>query len=364
MELTCPQILEVTLRDGSYVIDFKFTASDTAFLCQELERAGFTMIEIGHGVGLGAYRQPRWRAPESDEGHMRAASQTLKSARWGMFCIPGIARLEDVDLAAQYGMHFIRVGTNVTEVEASRPFIERARNHGMQVCANFMKSYAMDARSFGRQAKLSHSYGADVLYVVDSAGGMLTAEMERYFDAVRENCDIAIGFHGHDNLRLSVPNSLRAVELGATLIDTSLQGLGRSAGNTPTEVFLAVLERSGRATGFDLLQVMDLGERHIKPLLVDKGLQSLDIVTGLAQFHSSYMDVIVEFSGRHGLDPRLLIREVSDADKIDAPRELVERVALRLVQSGQVAPPQGVFASQFHLHQYVGGEQSFSGSLP
>ena len=49
-----PTILEVTLRDGSYAIDFKFTASDTELISRALENVGFEMIEIGHGVGLGA----------------------------------------------------------------------------------------------------------------------------------------------------------------------------------------------------------------------------------------------------------------------------------------------------------------------
>jgi len=99
------------------VIDFQFTASDTALICGPLERAGFEMIEIGHGIRIGSSRAGKGQAAETDEAYLRAAAETLKTARWGMFCIPGIAQLEDIDMAAEYGMSFIRIGTNATEVE-------------------------------------------------------------------------------------------------------------------------------------------------------------------------------------------------------------------------------------------------------
>ena len=51
-----PEILEVTLRDGSYLIDFQFTAEDTFVISSALESVGFRWIEVGHGVGLGAAR--------------------------------------------------------------------------------------------------------------------------------------------------------------------------------------------------------------------------------------------------------------------------------------------------------------------
>src|SRR5205823_1479586 len=99
-EMRSPRILETTLRDGSYAIDFQFTARDTELICRELERAGFDLIEVGHGIGLGADEAGKGDAAESDESYMRAAASALERARWGMFCIPGIATLRHLDLAA------------------------------------------------------------------------------------------------------------------------------------------------------------------------------------------------------------------------------------------------------------------------
>lgn len=349
-------ILEVTLRDGSYVIDFQFTSRDTEIISGELERLGFRMIEVGHGIGLGASRAGKGKAAATDEAYLKAAAETLKLAKWGMFCIPGIARLEDIDLAAQYGMSFIRIGTNVTQMEESEPFIARAKKYGMFVSANFMKSYAMDAKNFAKKAKLTQKYGSDVLCIVDSAGGMFSWELEQYFHCVKEECDIALGFHGHNNLELAVANSIRAVQLGASVIDTSLQGMGRSGGNTPTEIFLLVLERLGISSGINPLKVMDMGGKYIKPLIQRHGYDSIDIVSGYAQFHSSYMETIREFSSQYGVDPRRLIMAVCEVDKVNAPPDLVERIAHQLSKEREE-----VFTARFRWDRYHGAEQNEEG---
>jgi 4-hydroxy-2-oxovalerate aldolase len=347
-----PRLLDTTLRDGSYVINFQFTARDTAIIARELEHAGFELIEIGHGVGLGASERGHGKAAETDAAYLEAAAGAIKQAMWGMFCIPGVAKLEDVDLAASFGMRFLRVGTDVADVADSAPFIERAKQHGMFVCANYMKSYVVDPAEFARKAKMSEKFGADVVYVVDSAGGMLTRDMEAYFRAVQDACNVAIGFHGHDNLGLGVANAIRAVELGAEIIDASLQGMGRSAGNTPTELFIVVMERLGVPLGFDPLRVMDIGEKYIKPLVQRQGLNSLDVVAGFAQFHSSYMGVIREFSSKFGVDPRKLIIALCERDRVNAPRAIVEELARALSEEGDDA-----FSARFHLERYYGAEQ-------
>jgi 4-hydroxy 2-oxovalerate aldolase len=350
--MTIPKILEVTLRDGSYAINFQFTAHDTAVLGKELEDVGFDLIEIGHGIGLGASECGKGQAAETDEDYLKAAAGTFKKAKFGMFCIPGIAKLEHIDMAAEYGMGFIRIGTNVTEVKTSEQFIARAKKHGMFVSANFMKSYAMGPKEFAQKAILTQKYGSDVLCIVDSAGGMLNSELEAYFKAVQESCDIPLAFHGHNNIGLAVAHALRAVELGAVIVDSSLQGMGRSAGNTPTELLLVGLRRMGYDLGIEPLKVMDIGEKFILPMIKKLGYSSLDIVAGYAQFHSSYMSIIRHYSSKYRIDPRELIIKLCIADKVNAPEELVEKIAKEIKETSK-----DFFTSRFGLADYFGNEQ-------
>lgn len=346
------KVLDTTLRDGSYAINFQFTARDTAVIGGALDKAGVELIEIGHGVGMRASELGLGQAAETDEAYLKAAADSIKKAKFGMFCIPGIATLEDIDRAADYKMGFIRIGTNVSEVGKSEKFIARAKKHGMYVSSNFMKSYTMEPKKFAEQAKLSQQYGTDLLCVVDSAGGMLQGELEQYFRAVQAVCDVPLGFHGHDNLGLAVSNSLRAVELGASVVDSSLQGMGRSAGNAATENLVAALKRSGHDSGVDLLKLLDIGEKYIKPLIRRRGLGSLDVIAGYALFHSSYMGLIRKFSSKYRVDPRKLIIEVCAVDLVNPSAELVENVAKKLPPE-----PDEVYTAKYDFDEYFGEEQ-------
>lgn len=345
-------ILDTTLRDGSYAANFQFTAQDTAVIARALEDVGVTLVEIGHGVGLRASQKGFGKAAATDREYLAAAADVLTRAKFGMFCIPGVGELEDVDMAADLGAGFIRIGTNVTEVRASEPFIERAKKRGLFVSANFMKSYTLPPAEFAQLAKVTQGYGSDILCVVDSAGGMLAADVHSYFQAVRGVCDIDLGFHGHNNLGLAVAHSLLAVELGAVVVDSSLQGLGRSSGNAATELLAAALDRMGVDTGIDLLGVMDVGEQLVKSLVLTRGLSSLDMVMGYAQFHSSYMGVIRKYACKEGVDPRRVIIDLCKQDKVNAPEALVACIAASIGE--KTSEP---LTSRFNFTAYHGNEQ-------
>jgi 4-hydroxy-2-oxovalerate aldolase len=327
-----PDILEVTLRDGSYVIDFQFTGEDTATLVTALEAAGFRWIEVGHGLGLNASNKGKRRAAATDEAYLDAAARAAKSARWGMFFIPGIGREEDLRLAAQYRMPFVRIGTNINEYEQARPYIELAKELGMIVSYNAMKSYAIAPQEFGAIAAQIRAWGADIVYVVDSAGTMYPDDVSAYFKAIQDESDVPIGFHGHDNLSLAVANTMQAVDHGAVLVDSSLRGMGRSAGNAITEALLAVLKRRGRFADIDLKTVMDIGTGLVEPLVPGRGLDTMAITAGYAGFHSSFTTRVQSYARKYDLDVRDLIVRLCEENRLDAPADLLERLSQALAK--------------------------------
>jgi 4-hydroxy 2-oxovalerate aldolase/long-chain acyl-CoA synthetase len=324
------QILECTLRDGSYVIDFQFTPKDTAVIAAALENAGFDLIEVGHGVGMNASNVGKGVAAATDEQYMQAAANTLKRAQWGMFFIPGIGRHEDLELAATYKMDFVRIGTNASEVSQSKKYVEHAKKLGMFVSANLMKSYVLPPHELAKQAKQSQEFGVDLVVLVDSAGAMLPDDVRIYIETLRNVLTVPIGLHCHDNLGLGIANALTAIDCGAQRIDSTLQGMGRGGGNPVTEVLLAVLKKKGIDLNIDINRVMDISERLIKPLLQDKGWDSINITSGYAGFHSSFLQTILKYADLYDVDPRDLIVDVCKVDQVDAPDELVENLAQQL----------------------------------
>lgn len=327
---TVPDILEVTLRDGSYLIDFQFTAEDTATIASGLETVGFRWIEIGHGLGLNASKAGKGLAAATDEEYLEAAAQALKHAKWGMFFIPGIGREEDLRLAARYGMSFVRIGTNVTETAQAEPYIALAKELGLTVSYNAMKSYAVNPYEFGKIVARVHGWGTDIACLVDSAGSMDPDSVAAYLRAARAESASSLGYHGHDNLSLAMANTLRAIEEGAVLVDSSLQGMGRSAGNAVTEVLVAILQRRGLVPHIDLKAAMDVGQGLIQPLLGKRGVDPMAITGGLAKFHSSFTHKVQGYARKHNIDVRDLIVRLCEEDQVSAPDDLLERLSHEL----------------------------------
>jgi 4-hydroxy-2-oxovalerate aldolase len=345
------KILDTTLRDGSYAVNFSFTSADTSVICKNLENAGFEYIEIGHGSGLNASSLEYGKTVQTDEEYMIAAEESVTKSKYGMFCIPGIARLEDLDLARKHNMGFIRIGTDVTKVEKSEDFIKKAKKNGMFVAANYMKSYALPPEKFAEKVKLSEKFGADIVYIVDSAGGMFSENVVEYFKAIRKISNIPIGFHGHDNLGLAVSNSLTAAEIGIEFIDSSLQGLGRSSGNACTEMLILALKKKGFKTGIDFHKVLDIGQMYVQPLINAKGKMSLDMISGYADFHSSYMHHIIKYSTKYNVSPINLIIEYSKINKVEMNIVELEKIAQKLKSEGNI------YTAKYRFNRYIGREQ-------
>jgi len=174
------EILECTLRDGSYAVDFKFTENDTALLAGVLGRLGFRWIEVGHGVGLGAMKAGKGAMPCSDERLIEAAKRAAPDAQIGYFFIPGIGTADQLKSARDAGLDFVRIGYNAPEIEGAYPYLTLARQLGLKPYLNFMKTYGISPVTFGQKAGEGAAAGAEGIYCVDSAGSMFPEDVRRY----------------------------------------------------------------------------------------------------------------------------------------------------------------------------------------
>ena len=328
------KILDTTLRDGSYVVDFQFSQQDTYNISKALESFGIDYIEVGHGLGLGAYRINKYKSLCNDEEYIDAIKERRSDTKYGVFFIPGIGNYEDIDLAVEKNIDFIRIGTNINETEKSYDFIKYAKSKGLEVFANFMKSYAVSPKEFAQKVKNAWENGADCVYLVDSAGGMLPNDVKNYILEAKSICDCKIGFHGHNNLTLAIANSLTAIESGATIVDTSLQGIGRDGGNASTEVLLSILIKQGLIEQRDLNTLLDYSELNILPLLRNKGIKSMPLISGIGLFHSGFYPIIKKYADKNNVDPRDIIVKLSKINVIEPKEDDIEK-AIRLIKNNK-----------------------------
>lgn len=321
------QILDTTIRDGSYSVDFKFSCDDVQEIIGKLETLGLEYIEIGHGMGLNASSPEHGISLHTDIEYMDTANRTLKKSKFGFFCIPGIARIEDLHIAKQHGVSFVRVGVNATQPNDAIDYVIEAKKLGLQVMVNYMKTYLVTPHEFSANARMAEDCGADYVYLVDSAGSMLPEELGEYYDEVRKTSKIKLGFHGHNNLGLAVANSIYCAQKGFDMIDCSLQGIGRSLGNASTEQVVMLLQRLGYPIDIDIPKLLEYGYvllRDISP----KDLQNpLDLVCGYAGFHSGFLKDIYHCCMEKKVDPLRLIIAYSARNRQNIDYEQLCEVA-------------------------------------
>lgn len=327
-------LMDVTLRDGSYEVNFNFTKEDVREIGLAIKKSGINYFEIGHGQGLNASSDKNGIAACTDEEYLEAAAENLSGLKYGTFCIPGIARIKDIDLLFRYDASFIRIGcnTDINSVQGTQLFIERAKELNLEVFANYMKTYIADYKDFAKCVQLSTQYGADGLVIVDSAGCMMPKDIKKYYDIIRDIAGqkVKVGFHGHDNLGLSVSNSLYALEIGCDIVDSSLQSLGRGAGNASTEQLMALLLRKAPECNYELGSLMHFSEDYLRERVKFKGVSGLDTFCGIAGFHSGYMNSIRRMAKEYNVDPYTLIVEYCKIDRKSMDEEILEKIAKSL----------------------------------
>ena len=273
-----------------------------------------------------------------------------------MFFIPQIGNEKDIRLASKYKMDFIRIGVDIKDYKSTERYIKVSKDNSMFVAVNFMKSYASKTSEFVKAAKHVANCGADLVYIVDSAGGMLPHELSKYISELKKNVDIPFGFHGHNNLHLSNTNTLLALSQGAQVVDASLQGLGRSAGNASLEAIVFLLLRYGFRLKLDPLKLLEVSEKYIIPLMKDPGKsRSLDLVSGFSQFHTSYMSIIEEAAKKFKIDAKKLIILVCKKEKVSVTKKIVIDEAKKLSKSKDSFKDHDL---DYNFKKYFGNEQN------
>lgn len=321
-------ILDCTLRDGSYKINFQFTKHDTSKITSSLNNSGIPFIEVGHGWGLGSSRIRELKAFETDISYILAAKSVNPKAKIGCFFIPGVGNKEDLKLAIDADVDFIRIGTEVDEYKNTFKYLKFLKSKNIFTCINLMKTYSKSPNEVSKVIKKIEKWKlADVVYIVDSAGCMTPNDVQNYFEKINVN-ELKLGFHGHNNLGLAVANSLKAVECGAEFLDCSIRGMGRSAGNAQTEILVHLLNSTNSIDYISPFNLMEIGEKFIKNLLYsDKGVSSLDVSTGMSKLHSNYLPIFRKIASDSDVNLYELIFEVSKINYLNPDKKTIQKIA-------------------------------------
>lgn len=325
-------LLDCTIRDGSYATHYQWEPSTLQNIVGGLSSLGIQYIEIGNGTGLGAYRSIDGAL--TDLKYFENCIPYKGDSLVGVFFIPDIGTKDDIKEFKEAGGDFIRIGTNPTDINKAVEYIRYARSLGLMVCSNLMKTYAISVYQLVVKAQILIEAGADCIYVVDSAGGMLPDRVGDYVETLCNLYNVKVGFHGHNNLMMANANSLSAAQHGASFVDASLMSLGRGAGNAQTESLVALLQKAKLMPDeIDVLKLSELGQNVVFNLLSShSAMNKQDIVAATSFFHDSYLPAIKKYAKKYHVNEEELIQSVSKINIINPSEELFEISARRLAE--------------------------------
>ena len=327
------RLIDSTLRDGSHAISHQYYMDDVVKIVQGLDRAGVPVIEIAHGDGIGGSSFNYGFSAVPEKELIAKACDVTTNAKIACLLLPGIGLADDLREINEMGVKVARIATHCTEADISEQHIKVAKSLGLEAIGFLMMAHMNTPEGLVEEALKMQSYGADTIYIADSAGAMTTEDMKVRVDALVRALEVPLGVHAHNNLSMAVANSIAAYENGAKNLDGTSAGLGAGAGNCPTEILAAVSTKYGIETGVDPLALMDLAEDVVRPIMPRaQVIDRAGLILGYAGVYGSFLLHAERAAERYGVSQADILFELGRRQMVGGQEDMIIDVALELAR--------------------------------
>ncbi len=262
------KVLDCTIRDGGLMNNHQYEDGVVKAIYHACADAGVHYVEFGYKSSKKIYAPTEfgsWKFCD-EESIKRIVGENKKPVKISVMADAGRTDYHtDILPKKESVIDMVRVATYIHQIPEAVDMIKDAHDKGYETTVNVMAiSTVRDSELNDAIAVLARSE-ADVIYLVDSFGAMYSEQIRdltlRYLEYARAGGK-EVGIHTHNNQQLAYANTIEALIVGATMLDASIAGLGRGAGNCQMELLLGFLHNPK----FDIRPVIKCIQEHIEPM--------------------------------------------------------------------------------------------------
>jgi 4-hydroxy 2-oxovalerate aldolase len=262
------KVMDCTIRDGGLMNDHQFSEAFVRAVYEADSAAGVDYMEFGYKAAKRLYAQDKFGAWKfCDEEDIRRVVGDKNPS-------PKISVMADVERTDYHTdilprdksmVDMVRVACYIHQIPGALDMIKDAHDKGYETTINLMAVSTVPEVELDNGLEVLCQSEVETLYVVDSFGTLYSEQIQYLVNKFLKHTRPAgkeVGIHTHNNLQLAYANTIEAIILGANLLDASIGGLGRGAGNCPMELLLSFLHNPK----FNLRPILECLQHHVEPM--------------------------------------------------------------------------------------------------
>ncbi len=280
------KVLDCTIRDGGLMNNWQFDDDFVRTVYRACVDSGVDYMEIGYRSSEGAYSREEngpWKFCD-DKDLRRIVGDNDTDLKLSAMADIGRISHDDIPPASESLLDMMRVACYVNQTDKGIALAEHCMDKGYEVTLNIMAVSTAMERDLDEALVDVAKSRVPIVYLVDSFGSMYCEQVEtlvkKYTAALPGK---VIGFHAHNNMQLAFGNTIEAIIHNCNIVDASILGIGRGAGNCPLELLLSFLKNPK----FDLRPVLKAIQTHLIPLQqkIEWGYHMPYLITGSMNEH-------------------------------------------------------------------------------
>lgn len=283
------KILDCTIRDGGLMNNSRFEDGFVKAVYQACVEAGVDYMEIGYKASKRLYSPSEfgcWKYCDEEAIRRIVGENPTELKLSAMADAERTDYHEDILPKNQSVLDMIRVATYIHQIPTAIDMIKAIHDKGYETTLNLMSVSVVPESELDEALELLCKTEVDVLYIVDSFGALYSESIQaltKKFLHYATSAGKKVGVHTHNNQQLAFANTIEALILGASYLDSTIAGLGRGAGNCPTELLLGFLKNPK----FHLRPILKCIQEYIVPLRkkIFWGFDIPYMLTGILNVH-------------------------------------------------------------------------------